>query len=83
MKKINLVIYGATGSIGKSVLSIVRNNRKKFNVQGITCNKKFRSLIKIAREFHVKRIGFNSKIKQDIKEFNEFNIYENISNLYE
>jgi len=28
MKKINLVIYGATGSIGGSVLSIVRCNRK-------------------------------------------------------
>ena len=39
MKKINLIIYGATGSIGKSVLSIVRSNRTKFNVQGITCNK--------------------------------------------
>ena len=32
MKKINLIIYGATGSIGKSVLSIVRSNREKFNI---------------------------------------------------
>ena len=79
MKKINLVIYGATGSIGKSVLSIVRNNREKFKVQGITCNKKLMSLIKIAKEFDVKKIGFNSKIKKDIKELNEFNIYENMN----
>ena len=44
MKKINLIIYGATGSIGKSVLSIVRSNREKFNIQGITCNNNYKKL---------------------------------------
>ena len=47
MKKINLVIYGATGSIGKSVLSVVRSNREKFTIQGITCNHNISKLLKI------------------------------------
>ena len=79
MKKINLVIYGATGSIGSSVLSIVRSNKKKFNVQGITCNKNYKKLIKIAEEFNVKNLGINKRIKKTVKELNKFYVYEDIS----
>ena len=79
MKKINLVIYGATGSIGGSVLSIVRSNRKKFNIQGITCNKNYNKLIKIAEEFNVKKIGINKRIKSTVKELNKYHVYEDIS----
>ena len=64
MKKINLIIYGATGSIGKSTLSIIRSNREKFNIQGITCNKNYKKLIKIAEEFNVKKLGINKRIKK-------------------
>ena len=78
MKKINLVIYGVTGSIGKSVISIIRRNPKKFNLQGITCNKKYKKAIEIAREYNVSKIGINSEIKHDIKELNNYNIYNNI-----
>ena len=38
MKKINVIIFGATGSIGKSALSIISKNLKYINVEGITCN---------------------------------------------
>ncbi len=79
MKKINLIIYGATGSIGGSVLSIVRSNRERFNIQGITCNKNYKKLIKIAEEFKVKNLGINKKIKSKVKELNKYNIYEDIS----
>ena len=78
MKKINLVIFGVTGSIGKSVISIVRSNRKKINIQGITCNKNYKKLIKIGNEFNVKKIGINKNVKKNIKEFNKFNIYQGI-----
>ncbi len=78
MKKINLVIYGATGSIGESVLSIVRSNKEKFNIQGITCNKNYKKLTKIAEEFNVKRLGINKRIKSTVKELNKFNVYEDI-----
>ena len=39
MKKTNVVIYGATGSIGSSTLSIISKNLDKINIEGITCNK--------------------------------------------
>ena len=38
MKKINTIIFGATGSIGKSVLSIASMHKDKINIEGITCN---------------------------------------------
>ena len=79
MKKTNLIIYGATGSIGKSVLSIVRSNREKFNVQGITCNNNYKKLIKIAKEFNVKKLGINKKIKCTVKDINKYNVYEDIN----
>ena len=79
MKKINLIIYGATGSIGGSVLSIVRSNREKFNIQGITCNKNYKKLIKIADEFNVKKIGINKRIKRTTKKTNKYIVYEDIS----
>ena len=83
MKKINLIIYGATGSIGTSVLSIVRANREKFNIQGITCNKNYSKLLKIAKEFNVKKIGINRKIKKSLKEINKYSVYENITSFDE
>ena len=79
MKKINLIIYGATGSIGRSTLSIIRSNREKFNVQGITCNKNYKKLIKIAEEFNVKKLGINKRIKSTPKELNNYNVYEDIN----
>ena len=82
MKKINLIIYGATGSIGKSVLSIVRSNREKFNIQGITCNKNYRDLIKMAKEFNVKNLGVNKEIKSAVKEINKYNVYEDICSFH-
>ena len=82
MKKINLVIYGATGSIGKSVLSIIKKNRDKFNIQGITCDKNYKKLIKIGNELSVKKIGFNKEIKKEIKELGKFNVYHKIEKFH-
>ncbi len=79
MKKINLIIYGATGSIGKSVLSVIRPYKDKFNIQGVTCNKNYKKLIKIAEEFNVKKLGINKQIKSTVKELNDYNVYENIN----
>ena len=35
MFKKNILIYGATGSIGDSVLNLIRNNKQHFNVVGV------------------------------------------------
>ena len=64
MKKINVVIYGATGSIGKSTLSIISKNLDKINIEGITCYKNISKLLKIAKSYNVINIGFNWKPKK-------------------
>ena len=70
MKKINILIYGATGSIGDSVLSLIRNNRDQFNIHGITCDKNIEKLSKLSEEFNTKKIGIGSFSKElDYKKY--------------
>ena len=53
----NVVIFGATGSIGSSVINVIRRNRDKFNIIGITGNSNIEKLAEIAHEFKVENIG--------------------------
>ncbi|MEO0288777.1 MAG: 1-deoxy-D-xylulose-5-phosphate reductoisomerase [candidate division WOR-3 bacterium] len=73
MKKI--LILGATGSIGKSALKVVKKYPEKFKIVGITANKNKEQLIKISDEFSVKNIGlynesliYEGKRKRNIEE---------------
>ena len=61
MHKKNIVIYGATGSIGESALNLIRDNKENFNVVGLTCNENINKVIKIANEFDCKNIGIANK----------------------
>ena len=61
MYKKNILIYGATGSIGDSVLNLIRNNRKQFNVVGLTCNSNIDKLLDIAYEFECNNLGINNE----------------------
>ena len=80
MKKINVVIYGATGSIGNSVLSVIKKNQDKFNLEGITCNNKLNKLIKIADQFKVRSIGYNEKSLRKRKyNTKKYQLYRDIS----
>ena len=63
MSKKNVLIYGATGSIGDSVLNLIRNNRKHFNVVGLTCNSNITKLLNIAHEFECNNLGINTEKK--------------------
>ena len=64
MNKKNILIYGATGSIGDSVLSLIRENRDQFNVIGMTCDKNVEKLRILANEFDTKNIGIASYNKE-------------------
>ena len=61
MPKKNILIYGATGSIGSSVLNLIRNNREQFNVVGVTCNSNIDKLLDIADEFECNNLGINNE----------------------
>jgi len=57
MPKKNIIIYGATGSIGDSTLELIRNNLDDFNIIGLTCNNNIEKLKLLAAEFNCKNIG--------------------------
>ncbi len=66
MKKI--VLLGATGSIGKSTLNLVRKNLDKFQIVGASAHSNFSNLEKLAGEFDIKYL-FDSKSNSDFAEF--------------
>lgn len=54
MKKTkNLVLLGATGSIGESTLRVIRKHSDKIKLIGISANQNVKKLLKIAKEFKV------------------------------
>ena len=54
MKKI--VIFGSTGSIGTSLLNIIKKDKKNFKIQLISANKNYKKLIKQAKFFNVQNL---------------------------
>ena len=84
MKK-KIAILGSTGSIGNSLLSILFNEKKKFNILLLTANKSYLTLLKQAKKFNVKNL-----IITDIESYNlakkinknpKIKIYNNFNNL--
>ena len=47
----NILLLGATGSIGKSVLSVINENKSKLNLFGISLNNNINEATKIINEF--------------------------------
>jgi 1-deoxy-D-xylulose-5-phosphate reductoisomerase len=81
MKKI--VIFGSTGSIGTSLLNIIRKDKKNFKIQLISANKNYKKLIKQAKFFNVKNLIITDqnsflKAKKVINNKN-INVYNNFS----
>ena len=54
----NIILLGATGSIGKSTLNLIRQKREKFNLIGISAYKNTEQLKLISEEFNVKNVCF-------------------------
>ena len=60
MKK-KIVILGSTGSIGKSLLNIIKKNQSNFEINLLTARKNYKELIKQAKFFKVKNIIITDK----------------------
>jgi len=52
----NIVLLGATGSIGTSTLNVLRQNKEQFNLQAIALHQDLDSAQKIDNEFHPESI---------------------------
>jgi len=66
MKK-KIAILGSTGSIGKSLIDIIKSDKKNFEITLLSTNKNYKVLIKQAKEFKVKNL-----IIKDKKSFDQF-----------
>ena len=84
MKK-KIVILGSTSSIGKSLLNIIKKDKKNFKIELLTANTNYKDLINQAKQLNVKNI-----VITDIKSFEKsikfykgkkINIFKNFENL--
>jgi 1-deoxy-D-xylulose-5-phosphate reductoisomerase len=58
MTQKNIILLGATGSIGTSTLNLIRKKREKFNLIGVSTYEKTEHLKLISKEFNVKNVCF-------------------------
>ena len=86
MKK-KIAILGSTGSIGKTLLEIIKVNKKNFDVVLLTADKNYKEILKQAKYFKVKNLiisneksfrELNKKKLSKINIFNNFNSFNNI-----
>ena len=82
--KTKIAILGSTGSIGKTLLDIIRKDHKKFEIILLTADKNYKLLLKQAKEFKVKNLIITNKKKFDLIKNNSIklnlNIYNNFVN---
>ncbi len=57
----NILLLGATGSIGTSVLSVIKQNKEKLNLYGIAQESNIDKALAISKDFSPKYIYFNEK----------------------
>ncbi len=57
----NIVLFGATGSIGSSVLKILDKTNGEFCLKGITCDQKIDNLIDISNRYKCDNLGVSNE----------------------
>ncbi len=87
MKK-KIAILGSTGSIGGSLLNIIKKDKKNFNIILLTANTNGKKLLKQAKEFKVKNLIIKDNkeyeylkkktVGSNIKIFNSYNCFKRI-----
>jgi len=84
----NIILLGATGSIGDSVLSVIKQNKNKLNLLGISFNSNIPKAKYIINEFRLKNVYSESdesqkSLKHTFKNNYELNILKDKSELEE
>ncbi len=85
MKK-KIAILGSTGSIGKTLIKIIKKEKKNFEIILLSADENYKELLKQARFFKVKNLIINNKHSFDkIKKNNyskKIKIYNNFNELH-
>ena len=83
MKKI--AIFGSTGSIGSSLLNIIKKDKRSFDIKLLTANKDYKKLIKQAKFFNVKNIIITNDdsflIASNLLRNKKIKVYKNFDSL--
>jgi len=87
--KTKIAILGSTGSIGKTLLDIIKKDRKNFDIILLTADKNHKLLLKQAKVFKVKNLIITNKKKFDLIKndsiklnLNIYNNFENFSKIF-
>ena len=87
--KIEIAILGSTGSIGKTLLNIIKRDQKKFKIKLLTANKNYKTLLNQAKKFNVQNLVVtDSESFKKIKKLNKsnrlniYNSYENFNKIF-
>ena len=67
-KKKNVILLGATGSIGYSALRLLRQNKHLFNLIGVSAHKNAKLLSEIVNEFNVPNVVLSNE--ENINDYN-------------
>jgi len=79
MKK-KIAILGSTGSIGKTLIEIIKKNKKNFDIILLTADRDYKELIKQSKILDVKNLIItNKKSYEELKKkkFSKINIFNN------
>jgi 1-deoxy-D-xylulose-5-phosphate reductoisomerase len=87
MKK-KIAILGSTGSIGKTLIEIIKENKKNFDIVLLTADKNYKEILKQAKYFKVKNLiitnekSFRELNKKKLGKINIFNNYNSFNNIF-
>tara|TARA_Y100000389_G_C17452418_1_gene515780 strand:+ start:760 stop:1920 length:1161 start_codon:yes stop_codon:yes gene_type:complete len=88
--KLKIAILGSTGSIGKTLIDILKKDKKNFIIELLSANKNYDELLKQAKIFNVKNLIITDKISyfkilkinknKKIRIFNNYEIFHKVFN---
>ncbi|MDC0480868.1 1-deoxy-D-xylulose-5-phosphate reductoisomerase [Candidatus Pelagibacter sp.] len=87
MKK-KIAILGSTGSIGKTLINIIKKDKKNFDIILLTADKNYNELLKQAKIFNVKNLiltnkkSFEKLKKKKLERIKIFNNYDSFNNIF-
>ena len=88
MSKKKIAILGSTGSIGKTLIEIIKENKKNFDVVLLTADKNYKEILNQAKYFKVKNLiitnekSFRELKKKKLGKINIFNNYNSFNKIF-
>ncbi len=83
--KRKIAILGSTGSIGKTLIEIIKKDKKNFEIILLSTDANYKELLKQAKFFRVKNLIINNPLSyleaRKSKFFKNKNVFNNFDNL--